>query len=30
MNASEEILGKHYDRRSERQKAEQRRKSFEL
>ncbi|QLG48737.1 tyrosine-type recombinase/integrase [Natrinema halophilum] len=30
MNASEEILDKHYDRRSERQKAEQRRRSFEL
>ncbi len=30
MNASEEILDKHYDRRSERQKAEQRRRFFEL
>ncbi|WP_255168508.1 tyrosine-type recombinase/integrase [Natrononativus amylolyticus] len=30
MNASEEILDKHYDRRSERQKAEQRRRFIEL
>ncbi|WP_247729499.1 tyrosine-type recombinase/integrase [Halovivax limisalsi] len=30
MNASEEVLDKHYDRRSERQKAEQRRRFFEL
>lgn len=30
LNASEEILDKHYDRRSERQKAEQRRDFFEL
>ncbi|MFC3957871.1 tyrosine-type recombinase/integrase [Halovivax cerinus] len=30
MNASEEILDKHYDRRSERQKAEQRRRFFAL
>jgi site-specific recombinase XerD len=30
LNASEEILDKHYDRRSERQKAEQRRRFFEL
>ncbi|GAB3676724.1 tyrosine-type recombinase/integrase [Halopiger thermotolerans] len=30
MNASEEILDKHYDRRSKRQKAEQRRSFFEL
>ena len=30
MNASEEILDKHYDRRSERRKAEQRRRFFEL
>ncbi|ACV46293.1 MULTISPECIES: tyrosine-type recombinase/integrase [Halomicrobium] len=30
MNASEEILDKHYDRRNDRQKAEQRRNFFEL
>jgi hypothetical protein len=30
MNASEEILDKHYDRRSERHKAEQRRRFFDL
>ncbi|MEF8808143.1 MAG: site-specific integrase, partial [Natronomonas sp.] len=30
MNASEEILDKHYDRRSHRQRAEQRRNHFDL
>jgi hypothetical protein len=30
MNVSEEILDKHYDRRSHRQRAEQRRNHFEL